>query len=97
MERISLSLSIFSFPHHFFFPISLAIFLEPAFTKLQILFQISSTIFTFRPCVRPCVDKRDIPPYLHFMTSQVTETKYFLKAYDTHYPLTHLPLAHYIS
>ena len=26
------------------------------------------------------------------MTSQITQTKYFLKASDTHYPLTHQPL-----
>ena len=37
----------------------------------------------------PCVIKRDIRPYLHYMTFQTTQTKYFLKAYDVHYPLTH--------
>ena len=36
--------------------------------KLRILFQNSSSIFTFRPSVRMCVDKGDIPPYLHYMT-----------------------------
>ena len=35
------------------------------------------------------VIKRDIPPYLHYMTFQTTQTKYFLKAYDVHYQLTH--------
>ena len=42
-----------------------------------------------RPSVRPSVLKRDIPPYLHYMTFQTIQTKYFLKAYDIHYPLTH--------
>ena len=47
--------------------------------KLRILFQNSSTIFTFR---RPSVDKGDIPPSLHYMTFYTTQTIYFLKAYD---------------
>ena len=47
--------------------------------KLQILFQNSSTIFTFR---RPSVNKGDIPPSLHYMTFYTTQSIYFLKAYD---------------
>ena len=46
-------------------------------------FQNSSPIFTFRcPSV---VLKRDIPPYIHYMTFYTTQTKYFLKAYGMHY------------
>ena len=41
------------------------------------------------------VDKRDILPFLHYMTFQTTQTKYFLKAYDTHYPLTHQPATYH--
>ena len=37
--------------------------------KLRILFQNSSSIFTFRGV---CVDKRDMPPYLHYMTFKTT-------------------------
>ena len=41
------------------------------------------------PSVRPLsVLKRHTQPYLHYMTIQTTRTKYFLKAYDMHYPFT---------
>ena len=41
----------------------------PASDYCEFCFQNSSFIFTFRPSVRPCVVyKRDIPPYLHYMT-----------------------------
>ena len=36
------------------------------------------------------MDKRDIPPYLQYDT----QAKYFLKAYDIHYQLTHHPDVH---
>ena len=54
--------------------------------KLRILFQNSSTIFTFR---RPSVDKGDIPPSLHYMTFYTTQSIYFLKVYDQTRSLFH--------
>ena len=53
--------------------------------KLRILFQNSSPIFTFRPYV----NKRDIPPYLHYMTFYTTQSIYFLKVYDQTRSLFH--------
>ena len=35
-------------------------------------------------------------PFLHFKTFYAIQTKYFLKPYDTQYPLTHWPLTHHL-
>merc|ERR1712105_377545 len=34
-------------------------------------------------------------PFLHFMMFYTIQTIYFLKAGDTHYPVTHCPLTHH--
>ena len=47
----------------------------------EFCFQNFSSIFTFRPSVRPSsVDKRDIQHFLHNMMFQTIQTIYFLKA-----------------
>merc|ERR1712243_458113 len=35
-------------------------------------------------------------PFLHFMMFYTIQTIYFLKAGDTHYPMTHCPLPHHL-
>ena len=58
-------------------------------------FHNSSFIFTFRRVWT--MDMRDILPFLHYKTFKAMQTKYFLKAYDTHYPLTHQAIIYHPS